>query len=146
MIPTIWYRWLLVAVWILMIFGLSMVLVPDWIRRFFSLMVYGSSTAIESRFSTAANSYVTLVHGVIGAVMFGWGLTMLLALRGLFRRGEALGWQLIAWPLVAWFVPDTAFSLYTGFWQNAVLNTGFALLFAIPLIATRRVFLDGHED
>lgn len=128
-----------------MIFGLSMVLTPDWIRRFLSLLVYGSSTAIESRFSNAANAYVTLVHGVLGAVMFGWGLSMLLALRGPFRRGEAIGWQLIALPLVAWFVPDTAFSLYTGFWQNAVLNTGFALLFAVPLIATRRVFLQGHQ-
>ena len=47
------------------------------------------------------------------------------------------GWNLIATPVVAWFIPDTAFSLWTGFWQNAVLNAVFALLFAIPLIATK---------
>lgn len=39
--------------------------------------------------------------------------------------------------LVAWFIPDTAYSLLSGFWQNAVLNAGFVLLFAIPLAALR---------
>ena len=145
MIPTVWYRWLLIAVWMLMIFGLSMVLWPEGIRSGFSLMVYGSPTAIELQFSAAANAYVIFVHGVLGAVMFGWGLAMLITLAGPFRRGETVGWKLLALPLVAWFVPDTVFSLYTGFWQNAVLNTGFALLFAIPLVATRRVFFEGSE-
>ncbi len=140
MIPAIWYRWLQVAVGILMIFGISMVLAPDWIRTFFSLIVYGSPGAIETGFPAGANDYIVLVHGVLGAVMFGWGLTLLLVLMGPFRRGEKEGWNMFALPLAAWFISDTAFSLYAGFWQNAVLNAGFAILFAIPLIATRGVF------
>jgi len=34
--------------------------------------------------------------------------------------------------LAAWFNPDTAFSLLSGFWQNAVLNCVMALLFTVP--------------
>ena len=26
--------------------------------------------------------------------------------------------------VAAWFIPDTTFSLWSGFWQNAVLNRG----------------------
>ena len=38
------------------------------------------------------------------------------------------------------FVPDTLYSLTSGFVGNAVLNVGFALLFAVPLAATFRDF------
>jgi len=38
--------------------------------------------------------------------------------------------------LAAWYFPDTLFSLWTGYWPNAVLNSVFALLFAVPLVAT----------
>ncbi len=37
--------------------------------------------------------------------------------------------------LVAWFIPDTVFSIISGFWENAVQNFVFAVLFAIPLVA-----------
>jgi hypothetical protein len=39
-----------------------------------------------------------------------------------------------------WFVLDTALSLVSGFWPNAVLNVVLAVLFAVPLAATYRVF------
>jgi uncharacterized membrane protein YqaE (UPF0057 family) len=42
-------------------------------------------------------------------------------------------------PSVAvWFIADTAYSLSSGFWQNAVLNTLVLVVFAVPLAATRR--------
>jgi hypothetical protein len=142
-IPMIWYRWLHAAVLGLMLFGIAMIAAPGLIRQFFSALIYATPSAIESNFGAAANAYIVLVHGVLGAVMFGWSVAMLLALRGPFRRGEREGWLLMALPLVAWYVPDTLFSLHTGFWQNAVLNTALALLFAIPLAASRKHFRAG---
>jgi hypothetical protein len=32
--------------------------------------------------------------------------------------------------LAAWLIPDTTLSLWSGFWQNAVLNVVLAILFA----------------
>ena len=47
---------------------------------------------------------------------------------------------MLAVSLIAWYLPDTVYSLVSGFWQNAVLNTGMLALFAIPLVATFRRF------
>ena len=47
---------------------------------------------------------------------------------------------MVAVSVGAWFVPDTACSLLSGFWQNGILNICFLVLFAIPLAATRRNF------
>lgn len=47
---------------------------------------------------------------------------------------------MIAASLLAWFLPDTGFSLWSGFWQNALFNLGFAVLFLVPLAATYSQF------
>ena len=139
-VPVFWYRWLLVVIVGVMLFGMTMVLSPNLIRRFFSLLIYASANSIESHFGGSAVAYITLVHGVLGAVMFGWGVSLLLVLLGPFRRGSREGWLILSVSVAVWFVPDTLFSLWTGFWQNAVLNLGLALLFAIPLVATYGLF------
>jgi hypothetical protein len=46
--------------------------------------------------------------------------------------------SMIAISVLLWYVPDTAFSLYSGFWQNAVMNTGLAVLYAVPLVGLRK--------
>jgi len=137
----IWSRWLLLVTVGVMVFGLVLVLAPGFTREGFSLLVYADVKRIAA-FGSDAVEYIALVHAVLGAVMFGWGLALLLVVRGLFARGARQGWQIIAVSVAAWFVPDTAFSLWSGFWQNALLNLVFIVLFAAPLAATYRGF---HE-
>lgn len=72
------------------------------------------------------------ISTVLGAVMIGWSVVLLFALFGPFRRGQLEGWRMVTVSLAAWFNPDTAFSLLSGFWQNAVLNCVMALLFTVP--------------
>ena len=139
-IPALWVNWLLLVVLGVMVFGISMMLGPELIRQAFSALLYAAPDFVDRRFSASAIEYVTLLHGVLGAVMFGWGAALLLVLRGPFRRGDREGWMIFAVSAAAWFVPDTLFSLWTGFWQNAVLNSVFALLFVIPLAATYKLF------
>lgn len=138
---TIWWRWLVVVVIGVMLFGIGMVLAPGLIRQFFSVLLYASPSHTAS-FGADAVAYVSLVHAVLGAVMFGWGVALLLALLGPFRQGMRVGWQIVAVSVAAWFVPDSLYSLWSGFWQNALMNLGFLILFAIPLAATYRSF---HE-
>ena len=71
------------------------------------------------------------------AVMFGWGVAFLLVLFGPFRRGSVQAWRTLVISLLAWFIPDTLYSLSVGFWQNALLNMAFALLFGPALAATK---------
>jgi hypothetical protein len=81
-----------------------------------------------------------MMHSVLGSVLLGWSSALLLVVLGPFRRGEHDGWRILAGSVVAWFVPDKLMSISYGFWQNAVLNLGVALLYAIPLAATYRTF------
>jgi hypothetical protein len=120
-----------------MVFGLVLVAAPGAAQYGFSLLIYAEPARISS-FGAEAVKYIRLAHAVLGGVMFGWGLALLLIVRGLFARGSRLGWQLISFSVVAWFAADTVYSLSSGFWRNAVLNLVFAVLFAVPLLASYR--------
>ena len=134
-----WWRWVVAADIIVIVFGAAQALLPDLIRQGFSLLVFGSASYIDT-FPQDAIRYITLTHAVMGSVMIGWGVSMMYTLLTQFRTGEWTGWVSIAIAMTLWFIPDTAMSILTGFWQNAVLNVGFILLFVIPLAATYRTF------
>lgn len=137
-----WFRWLVAADIIVIVFGAAQALLPDLVRQGFSLLVFGSADYMEN-FPPDAIRYITLAHAIMGAVMIGWGISMMYTLFTQFRTGEWTGWVSIAVAMTFWFIPDTSMSILTGFWQNAVLNVGFILLFAIPLAATYRTFKRG---
>ncbi len=134
-----WTGWLTVVNLAVMVFGLSLVLSPALAQLGFSLLVYGD-TMRTAEFGPEAVKYMSLAHAVLGAVMFGWGTALLLVARGPFARGAMEGWNITAVSILVWFIPDTSFSLLSGFWQNAVLNLVFAALYLLPLTATYRVF------
>ena len=134
-----WWRWLVAADIIVIVFGAAQALLPDLIRQGFSLLVFGSASYVDT-FPQDAIRYITLTHAVMGSAMIGWGVSMMYTLLTQFRNGEWTGWISPAVALILWFIPDTTISIVTGFWQNAVLNVGFILLFAIPLAATYRTF------
>ena len=132
-----WVAWLLAASAGVVLFGLALVMAPALTLQGFSLLVYADGQRLGS-YGPEAVQYISLVHAVIGAVMIGWGVVLALVVRGPFASGAPIGWQVIAASIAAWFVPDTTYSLWSGFWQNAVLNLVFFLVFAIPLAATYR--------
>ena len=134
-----WWRWLVVVTLGVLLFGITLIVAPEFTRRFFGLLLFSSPESLAG-FGAPAVAYITLVHGVLGAVMVGWGVALLFVLLGPFRQRSKQGWRALVVSLLAWFVPDTALSLWSGFWQNAALNLVFAVLFAIPLAATAGVF------
>jgi hypothetical protein len=132
-----WIIWLLIVSAGVAAFGLILVLLPETTRKAFSLLVYSSPTSIET-FGTEQVRYISLTHAVLGGVMVGWGSVLFFVVKDLLAKKHSNGWNLVAVSLLAWFIPDTAYSLLSGYWQNAVLNAGFLILFAIPLWAIRR--------
>lgn len=131
-----WTRWLITASLGVIGFGLCLVVAPGLTRQAFSLMVYQDVQAIDA-LGTETSRYVGLAHAVMGSLMVGLGVAFLLATRELLAKGNPVGWRIIAGTLAAWYVPDTSYSLLSGYWQNAVLNTVFVVLFLPPLWATR---------
>ena len=130
-----WINWLLAVSAGVVAFGLVLVIAPSLTRQGFSLLVYASPERIDA-FGQEPARYISLAHAVLGGVMVGWGAALFYVTRTLFARGATTAWNLIALSVGAWFLPDTSYSLLSGYWQNAVLNTVFLVLFAVPLWAT----------
>jgi hypothetical protein len=134
--PRLWINWLLAVAAGVVLFGLFLVVFPSLAKQGFSLLVYASTDNIDS-FGAEPVRYIGLAHAVIGGVMVGWGVGLFLVVRSFFARGEPAAWNLVALSVATWFVPDTSYSLASGYWQNALLNTVFLAVFALPLWATR---------
>lgn len=132
-------RWLLAGTVLAALFGLAMVLAPGATEAGFGWMIFGSPGPPAGMTPEAA-AYTRFAYGVLGAVMFGWMILAALVVNGPFRGKEPWAWKAVALSLGAWFVVDTAHSLLSGFWPNAVLNAAFAVVLAPPLMATRRHF------
>jgi hypothetical protein len=113
------------------VFGAVMLLLPATTRAGFGWLVLGGPAAMDA-WPSEARDYATLLHGVLGAVMVGWGVGLLLALRG------ASPWAVVAGSVACWCVPDTFWSMAMGAWPNVVLNATFAVGFALGLWRARQ--------
>lgn len=133
-----WINWLLFASAAVAVFGLMLVVAPAVAQQGFSLLVYSSPRYMDA-FGQEPLRYIWLVHAVIGGVLIGWGVAMFSVTKTFLARGEPTAWKLLVFSLGAWFVPDSLYSVLSGYWQNALLNTGFLAVFALPLWATRRL-------
>jgi hypothetical protein len=131
-----WVSWLKIAAGAVMLFSAVLLLAPCVGQWMFNWVAFGAAVAPAS-VPDSAMPYIRFVYGVLGAVMIGWMLAILLLARGPFARGETWAWGAIAGSLGLWFIIDTSWSLLQGYPGNALLNLGFALLFAPPLAATR---------
>lgn len=76
-----------------------------------------------------------LLAAIDGGVLAGWGVMIWLVSARLYPREPALARLLILAGIGCWFVVDSAGSIAAGAPLNAVLNIGFVLLFAVPLLA-----------
>jgi hypothetical protein len=134
-----WWRWLMLAAVLVVLTGAALMLLPGLTQQLFNLLYFGAAQAPAS-FSPAAVHYVTFICGVLGAVMVGWGATLLYLVAGPFKRGVPDAWKMVTLSLLVWFLPDTALSIWMGFWHNTLLNGAFLVLFGVPLAATYRQF------
>ena len=63
---------------------------------------------------------------LMGAVTLGWGATVLAVVRAtgdLCERSALALWRGITFAIVLWYFVDSALSVATGFWRNALSNT-----------------------
>jgi hypothetical protein len=112
------------------VFGLSMMMWPRLGIGYFNMLFFGSPRYPVSM-GPAASAYLDFVYGVLGAVIIGWmSILIALCLRSLADRSSVAP----ALPAIAiWLVIDSAFSVVSGFWQNAASNLLFAAMLAIPI-------------
>ena len=136
---TLWSRLIQGAAGVVLILSAVLMVAPAWGEAFFYLVYFHQPTS-PVPVPVEIQGYLRFANGIIGAVMAGWMMVIVLLARGPFRAGERFAWNSIAWPLLGWYLIDTAFSIAHGVWGNVLLNTGIALMFGVPLLASRRHF------
>ena len=137
-----WWRWLLVMTVGLMIFGVSFFVLPGFMQQVYNVLFF-STSQVHTTFNEAASAYIRFIYVVLGTVMFGWALSLLFTLAGPFKLGHLASWWAVVASVATWFVIDSVLSVLMGYWQNAVINIGLFVLYAIPLIAIRGHFRSG---
>jgi hypothetical protein len=135
-----WGKLLKVASIGVSLFGLDMILFQDTLNKFLWNKLFFFNSDLHLTFSSATQHFVNLNYGVMGAFMVGWGLSLLQNTRTAFRTCDQRDWKALATSVGAWFISDCLFSIKMGYWQNAVFNLPFGLLFAVPLIMTKKYF------
>jgi hypothetical protein len=133
-----WIKYLEILSLFILLFGISMAVVPLVWRDLLNFLVF-ANTDFPQSFSSDAINYIRLTLSVAGAVMAGWMLLIIKVIRGPLKSGEKWAWNAILYSLVLWYIVDTIYSLYLSFPENALLNSVIFLAFLIGLIKVKPV-------
>jgi hypothetical protein len=98
-----------------------------------------------SELTSAEIRFHNLLSGVIGGIMFGWGLMLAFLGYRLVKRPVAWIWTVIAISLIAWYLSDTLASIMAGSSFNVALNTTLFLLAMPPVLVNRKSVRDGWK-
>jgi hypothetical protein len=134
--PRLWVNVVLVWIAFVAAFSVAMIASRAVTGGLFNWVVFGK-TATPSTFSSEAVDYQRLIFGITAAVMIGWSVLLWFVARGPLASGEPWAWRATTASIATWFVIDSTFSIATGYWQNAVLNTVFVAGVVPGLILTR---------
>ncbi|GAC1422683.1 MAG: hypothetical protein NVSMB64_30990 [Candidatus Velthaea sp.] len=129
-----WRAWM--TIWCLAIVGVGAVLAgaalpaTDGCARFYFQLVSGFGTP-AANFDPPA---MRLAVAVLGAVLVGWGLTML----GLVcaHDGPAQPWRSLTAAIAVWFTIDSALSIASGYPLNAAANVLYLATYVAPVIGS----------
>jgi hypothetical protein len=134
-----WSRFLQAAAAAVIALSAVLVLAPGIGGAIFNLVYFGQA-GYPVPFPPEAGAYIRFSNGVLGSVMTGWMIAVIAIARGPFVEGRPWAWRTVAGSIEGWFLVDTVFSAVLGAWGNVALNTAMVLMFAAPLLATRRHF------
>ena len=131
----LWRRW--VISWCYLVLALGLVFAGSaWpqtdaaVRLFYDVIYWpldGQSGWHESLRLTAA---------ILGAVMMGWALTLLTLVQTALKQPQLSLWRPMTGSILVWWVIDSSISMALNTPGNALSNTGFLLLYLIPVLAS----------
>jgi hypothetical protein len=73
-----------------------------------------------------------------GAIMMGWGVTLLMVGRIAFSRNDAELLKALLFGIVLWLVVEGLFSAYLGVWFNVGVDIAVLVLFSFSIIKVLR--------
>ena len=129
-----WRSWVNVWCWATLLFGVVLALgahpaVNGPARAYYDLIFFPVDGSPE-----LDGQALRLTVGVLGAVMIGWAVTIMAAVRAA-HEGAAL-WRPLTLAMGVWYGVDSAISIAGGAPMNAVSNTVFFAAWLTPMLAT----------
>jgi hypothetical protein len=116
--------WFKVVSVILILFGLLYV--------FFGLKIFSENVPL-----IPPNVLLPWESALYGAIMLGWGVTLLLIGQIAFKRDDTELKRILLIGLAVWLLAEGAASAWFGVWFNVGVDAAVLTLFAVPLIRTR---------
>lgn len=116
----IFARWFRTVTVILIVFGLFFI--------FFGLKIFSEVVPIIPH-----EVLLPWESALYGAIMVGWGVTLLLIGRAAFRRNDRELKRGLVAGLAAWLALEAAASAWLGVWFNVGVDIAVFILFVIPL-------------
>jgi uncharacterized BrkB/YihY/UPF0761 family membrane protein len=135
----LWHKWLLAACAIIIVFGLVMALL-SWTPLFSIFNSLVDDVFWPDREPAGLGQYRLWVHGMLGATMAGWGITLAYIVLNPFAKREKWSWNAIAAGMAVWFIVDTLMSVYTKAYFNVGVNVLLIVLAGIPLVMSWKYF------
>lgn len=129
--------WLVVGAVLIGLTGVFLLLIPQFVLPLFGWMLYADTQRLAS-FGQEPLRYIMLLHAVLGSVLIGWAVLIWWAVKRVGQHDGYLWAKAVGASVFAWAIPDTAYSLLSGFWQNAVFNLIFIAVFTVGLRFARQ--------
>lgn len=132
-----WRKWLLTVCVGISVLGLGLVLAPSWVID--AAFEPGINTVFwpGGEVPVEAQVFQRWVYAVLGATVFGWGVSLAVVVHFGLRARSRWAWNCVFWGIVCWYIPDSLLSAYYGVWFNVALNTVLLILVLTPLWMTR---------
>jgi hypothetical protein len=138
-----WQKWLVAVGIYHVVFGLLLALFGQ--THFMDLMLNQYFDPIfwpNNDISQGSAQYKVWSSSVLGSVVASWGIFITFLAHYPYKAKEKWAWVCITVAVLLWFVVDTACSLYYGVAINAAFNLFTFGLFVLPLLFTRKHFLN----
>jgi hypothetical protein len=135
-----WMGWLKITMFIIIAAGILLIILgntsnTDFLSEQINSVFFSGRIPEESALLMKG-----WLIGLMGAVMAGWGSTMLYIAYIPFRKGEKWAWRSIFYPVLIWYILDSSVSLYYEATFNVIINTVMFLQIVAPLLFLRNLF------
>jgi hypothetical protein len=142
-VPLLWSRWLLALSFFLVIYGLAMLVAPQWMSRTLVGPLLYHNELLQSAFTALTGPellFMKVMNGLIGAVTVAYAILIGAIAFTPFRRGERWAWNALAASVIVWAILEGYFKAANGLGIKSMAHLGFLIVFSIPLGMTYRHF------
>lgn len=140
-----WQMWLFIVSIFLVVFGLFMAFFNQSAIMDFFINDYVNPAFWKNKIPEEASQFQSFIYAVLGATICGWGVIQAFIVHYPFKKKERWSWNALTTGIILWFLIDTSLSAYFNVTYNVILNSVIFLLIVVPLLYTKKYFMNKNS-